>query len=209
MIARPAIDVAQLPSFDFGAKAPAWWGNLLFMVIETTTIALLLVSYFYAWQGSDNWPPPHTDASIATADRWPHPGLATLDLFMLIASCLPMAAVDRAARRNDRLTARRGLILLTIIGLTAIALRFYEFPTLRFRWDENTYASLVWAIVFMHLTYLIAATLEVAVVAGWIFRYGMDEKLAGDVTLTAIYWYWMAGLWLLLYVVVFWAPRLL
>jgi heme/copper-type cytochrome/quinol oxidase subunit 3 len=209
MDAPTTIDVSQLPPVGFDAQSPGWWGNVLFMIIETTTIALLLASYFYAWQGSHDWPPPHADAAVATAERWPSPVVATIDLLVLVASCLPMAWVDRAARRHNGPVVRTGLVVVTLAGIATIVLRFYEFPPLRFRWDENTYASLVWTILFMHLTYLIAATLEVVVTAAWVFHYGMSEKMEAEVTLAAAYWYWMALLWLPLYVVVFWAPRML
>ncbi len=102
-----------------------------------------------------------------------------------------------------------GLVIIGLIGVAATIMRFYEFSALQFRWDENTYGSLAWAILFMHLTYLIAATLEVGVTALWVSLYGLDEKLQADVTLCAEYWYWMAGLWVPLYLVVFVAPRLL
>ncbi len=74
MSGPPTIDVSQLPSVSLDSRSPAWWGNVLFMVIETTTMALMIVSYFYAWQGSGEWPPPHADATIAVAQRFPAPG---------------------------------------------------------------------------------------------------------------------------------------
>jgi cytochrome c oxidase subunit III len=210
MMNTPAtLDVSQLPAVGYDTKSPAWWGNALFMVIETTTIALLLVSYIYLWQGSDTWPPPHTDAAVASAERLPRRGIATLDCLLLAVSCPLMALVDRAARRHNSPAVRVGLVVVFLLGAGATVARFYEFADLQFRWDENTYASFVWSILFMHLTYLIAATLEVGVTILWVLRYGLNAKLAADVTLGAAYWYWMAGLWLPLYLIVFWAPRLL
>ncbi len=39
--------------------------------------------------------------------------------------------------------------------------------------------------------------------------YGVDEERTLDVHLTTIYWYWMAGVWAVLYATVYWAPRIL
>ena len=50
MTARPTIDASRLPADAPDSRAPAWWGNVLFMAIETTTVALLLASYFYLWR---------------------------------------------------------------------------------------------------------------------------------------------------------------
>jgi cytochrome c oxidase subunit 3 len=206
---RPRLDVSGLPPIGFDAKVPTWWGNLLFMVIETTTMALLVVSYYYTRRNVADWPPPLADAGHSGQSPLPGLEVATLNVVLLLASCLPMAWVDRAARRHDGFVVRVGMPLVAALGLLATALRFAEFPTLKFRWDDNTYASLAWTIVFMHLLYIIAATLEVAVLAAWIYRYGLSEEKAVDVTLTAQYWYWMVGLWVPLYATVYLAPRLL
>jgi cytochrome c oxidase subunit I+III len=47
---RPTLDVSQLPTETRDSRSPVWWGNTLFMLIETTTVALLLASYLYLWR---------------------------------------------------------------------------------------------------------------------------------------------------------------
>jgi cytochrome c oxidase subunit 3 len=209
METRPRLDVSGLPPIGFDAKMPTWWGNTLFMVIETTTMALLVASYFYTRQNTLDWPPTLADAGHSGQSPLPGLGVATFNLLLLLASCLPMAWADRGARRQDGFVVRVGLLLVAPMGVLSFVLRLAELPALKFRWDDNAYASLAWAIVFMHLLYIIAATLEVIVIAFWIFRYGMSEEKAVDVTLTAQYWYWMVGLWIPLYATVYLAPRLL
>ena len=95
-----------------------------------------------------------------------------------------------------------------LCGAAAIAVRFYEFAGIHFRWDDNAYASLVWSILGLHLTYLGLATLEAAILIVWLLLHGLDEKHAVDVTLTASYWYWMAATGVVLYAVVYWTPRI-
>ncbi len=210
MTESPAtLDVSRLPSTVFGPRAPIWWGNLLFMVIETVSVSLLVVSYYYLRQGNADWPPARSDAGPSTTDPLPALGLATWDTAVLAASCLVMAWVHRAAGRRDGSAVRWGLVLVAILGAVSLALRCREFPDLKFRWDENAYSSVVWWLLGTHLLYIVAAALEVVVIAGWIFLYGLDDSKAVDVTLAAIYWYWMVGIWLPLYATVFWAPRLL
>jgi cytochrome c oxidase subunit 3 len=209
MLARPKIDVSHLPPMAYDARSTAWWGNVLFMVIESTTVALLVVSYFYTRQNFEDWPPPRADAGTATARSLPDLRAASLNMVLLAASCVLMARANRAARKGDRRTTVREMIALAVLGWLALALRFAEFPALQFRWDDNAYGSLVWTILFVHLTYLLGAAVEASAIALWIVLYGLDENQTDDVTLTADYWYWMVGLWVPLYVIVYWTPRLL
>jgi cytochrome c oxidase subunit I+III len=85
--------------------------------------------------------------------------------------------------------------------------RFYEFSSLKFRWDENAYASIVWGLLVLHLLYILLEVGELALNILWISLYGLDEKLAVDVTLSTEYWYWTVAMALVIYVVIYWAPR--
>jgi heme/copper-type cytochrome/quinol oxidase subunit 3 len=102
-----------------------------------------------------------------------------------------------------------GLTLTILFGIAAAVLRFYEFPTLHFRWDTNAYASVIWLILGMHLAHIITATSENGILATWLFAKGLDDKHARDIRVTAVYWYWVVGTWVLLYALVYWGPRLL
>jgi cytochrome c oxidase subunit III len=230
---RRELDVSHLPPDALDARSPAWWGNTLLMMIETMTVALLVMSYLYLWRNDrlTPWPPPKTSTAESILDPLPDLGLPTLDLVLLLGSCLLMGMIDLHARRRFRLmealhiaepseasehlrpqirptSVGVGLGLLLAIGILAVTLRFMEFKGLKLSWNENAYASLVWTIVGMHLTYLLVAVIEVALVLVWFLLYGFGESLAVDVTLTAVYWYWTAGTWLVLYTVVYWLPRI-
>jgi cytochrome c oxidase subunit 3 len=88
-------------------------------------------------------------------------------------------------------------------------LRFLEFPRLLFVWDANAYAATIWTILGLHLLHLITGTLENLLMLAWIMLKGLDNKHARDVRVTATYWYWIVGIWLLLYGIVYLAPRFL
>jgi heme/copper-type cytochrome/quinol oxidase subunit 3 len=57
--------------------------------------------------------------------------------------------------------------------------------------------------------HLFAGTLENGVMAACIWFHGMDVKHARDVRVNATYWYWIAGVWVPLYAVLYWGPRFL
>jgi cytochrome c oxidase subunit 3 len=207
MTIQPTLDVAHLPGFAFDSKAPVWWGNLLMVTIETTTVVMLLASYFYVWSMQKEWPPPKSEAIVPIVEPVPELHWGTANLAVLLASCVPMYLVDRSAREGREQATWIGLFGMTVIGCIAIALRFLEFGTVQFRWDDNTYGSLVWALLFLHLIYLISEAIEVGLMGLWIVLHGMDKRHQVDVTLTGGYWYWVAGIWVPIYATVYWAPR--
>jgi cytochrome c oxidase subunit III len=125
----------------------------------------------------------------------------------LLLSVIPMAVGDRSAMKKKRMGVQVGLAICLLFGFACIWLRFHEFWSLHFRWDENAYASITWTILGMHLLHLITGCVENGMMLAWVLLHGLDDKHARDVHVGAIYWYWIAGIWGLLYVVVFWAPR--
>jgi cytochrome c oxidase subunit 3 len=209
MTSRQVLDVSSLPATAFGPRAPAWWGNTLFMVIETVTVSLFLVSYFYLWRHFETWPPPQPNIPAPTVKPMPDLGPATINTILMVVSCGLMYGIEKLARSSRFAATVAGLVVMILVGLGAIGLRFVEFQHLRCRWDENAYGSVVWGLMVVHLTYLIASTLETGLLTLWIWMYGLDKKHAFEVTLTAAYWYWTVAVWLVLYGVIFWTPRIL
>src|SRR4051794_27972319 len=104
MTDRPTIDASRLPAEVRDARAPAWWGNALFMCIETSTVCLLLASYFYLWRNypQSQWPPPRVDQEPTLLKPVPDLLYGTLNAVLLLAT-VPLAWwVDRAcAKRFD------------------------------------------------------------------------------------------------------------
>lgn len=205
---RPVLDVARMPPVAFDSRAQVWWGNTLLMVIESTTLTLLLASYFYLWRNFETWPPPEPNAVPPMATAVPSLGAATANALLLLVSLAPAILVDAAARKSQKKRVELLLLALTVAGGVSLALRAGEFSAVHVRWDSNAYGSIVWAILFIHLTYIIAGTLEVLVVLAWTWWFGLDERQAVDVTLTAAMWYWIVATDLVVYAVIFWVPRL-
>jgi cytochrome c oxidase subunit I+III len=230
-----AIDVSVLPASAFGPRSPAWWGNTLMMLIETASVAILVSTYAYLCVHSQMWPPPRVDDYPAIEKPVPALGPGTLNVLLLLASCVPVYWLDNAARGRGRLAGtwgdriaswwgvepgtphRQRLAIVLVVGFAVVAvlgaisfvLRLYEFPATHFRWNDNAYASTVWAMLGLHLLYILLAFAEAGILSVWIFLHGLDEKHAIDSTLTAGYWYWTVGTGVVIYVVVYLVPRLI
>ncbi|MDT5295115.1 MAG: cytochrome c oxidase subunit [Acidobacteriota bacterium] len=208
MSTKPTLNVSHLPSHGFDTRAPIWWGNLLLLMIETTMFGILVATYFYLSRNFNLWPPPHTRSPILY-DSAPTLTVPTINLILLIASCAPMYWVDRSARRARKRATQTGLLICLALGLAAIALRWFEFPALRFKWYENAYGSTVWFLLGTHYLHLFVLTAETVFLTIWVFFRPFDEKHRVDITVLAVYWYWVVAIWLPLYTILYFGPRII
>jgi len=205
MSERNVLDVSALPYHSFESDA-VWWGNLGLLAIETTMFGITVATYFYLRQNYQLWPPPLTSAPNPF-ESLPALTVPTINIALLVISCAPMIMVDRAARRGQRGAARVGLVVCLVLGVAAIALRWFEFPAVKFRWDSNAYGSIVWFTLGMHMAHLITLTLETLLLTIWIFMRDFDMKHRVDITTVAIYWYWVVAIWLPLYAIIYLSVR--
>src|ERR1051325_5138941 len=207
MSTRPVIDVAELPHHGFDTLDTIWWGNNLLLAIETSMFAILVATYFYLRQNFSLWPPPLAQLT-GPLDPLPSLGFGTANAILLLLSCLPMIWADVSARRGIKSGVQRGLVICLLIGFVAIVLRSFEFSAVKFRWDSNAYGSIVWFILGMHMLHLITLTCETFLLTAWSFMREFDMKHRVDITALAVYWYWVVGIWMVLYAIVYFAPRL-
>src|SRR5436190_18261090 len=119
-----------------------------------------------------------------------------------------MVMVDVAARRGNAIIAQIGMIVCLLCGLGAITLRGLEFSAMQVRWDTNAYGSIVWFMLGMHALHLLTLTCETLLLFIWSLYYSFDMKHRVDVISLAVYWYWVAAIWIVLYGIIYFAPRL-
>jgi cytochrome c oxidase subunit III len=200
-----AIDVSKLPAHVEDHTSPIWWGNVFLLFIETTMFALLVGTYFYLRMNFTHWPPVRSDVGLYQTN--PGVGFASANLLLLIVSVVPMAIVDLACLRMDLRTVRLGMLVMVFLGLGTIALRFLEFGDLKFRWDDNAYAAIVWTTLGMHMLHLLTGTAENLLMTIWVWLKGLDVQHARDVRVGATYWYWIAAIWIPLYAIIYFGPR--
>jgi heme/copper-type cytochrome/quinol oxidase subunit 3 len=203
---RSVIDVSGLPPSAIDHRSPIWWGNTLLLAIETTMFAILCASYFYLRQNFENWPPPQVNYIPPNLHPVPDIFWGTLNLVVILSAGFFMFLTDRAALRFDKRKVLLWGLFTVVLGLLAIAFRFREFHGTQFRWDDNAYASVVWGILVMHLIHLLVGTSEDGFMFAYIIKHGLDDKHARDVRVTAVYWYWISGIWLALYLIVYLGP---
>jgi heme/copper-type cytochrome/quinol oxidase subunit 3 len=197
---RPILDVSGLPEVMFGRSNTTWLGNVLYMTIEGTMFALVIASYFYLRTRASTWPPINLPPSLT----W---GLLSGTIFLV--SILPARYAQKIAPLGDRIKIRRGLMALAGFAALAMVVRGFELANLNCRWDENAYASTVWALIGLHTGHLITEFIETVVILGVAFTDEMEGTRLADVAINSDYWYFVVATAIISDFVVYGASRLL
>jgi heme/copper-type cytochrome/quinol oxidase subunit 3 len=170
------------------------------MAIEGAGFALAFAAYFFLMAQERQWP--------ASA---PPPNLlwGTTTTILLILSELPNVWVKRAAEAEDLATVRKGLLIMSAIVLPIFATRGLEFDHLNIGWDRNAYASITWALLLLHTVHLITDWVDTVVLAALMrTRHASKGRRCVDTSENALYWHFIVLSWLLVYLVIYWVPRL-
>ncbi|UIJ44840.1 cytochrome c oxidase subunit 3 [Sphingomonas cannabina] len=193
-------DAASLPDHGFGTRSATWWGVAGFIAIEAAGFALAFAAYFYLMAQEKQWP----SSALPPDLLW---GTATLVLLLL--SEIPNVWVKRAAQAEDLGKVRIGLAIMSLIVLPVFVTRGIEFDHLNIGWDRNAYGSITWALLLMHTVHLITDWVDTLVLTALMHtRHAHKGRRFVDTSENALYWHFIVLSWVLVYAMVYWAPRL-
>jgi cytochrome c oxidase subunit III len=199
--ARVVADVSTLPRTVFGHRSLMWWGTIGFIAIEGTTLFICVVSYLYLRRNFSTWPPEHVLRPALL--------IPTVQAGLMLLSNVPMRWADQASSRMDIVGVRRGFLVCSVLAVGMTVLRWFEFKSLHVRWDSNAYGSAAWATLTAHGTLLLLEMAETAAFTFLLFKGPVEERDLAGASDNALYWYFMTGVWIPLYVVVFLSPYLM
>ncbi|ORE91391.1 cytochrome c oxidase subunit III [Stappia sp. 22II-S9-Z10] len=180
---------------------PLWWGVLLVVLIEATVVATLLTSYFYLRSQAQDWPPPGIDPPDLL---WP-----TIVLVILPASSYTMWWAGKGGERGSKAVLAWGTGLSVSIACLALALRGLTFASYDVRWDEHAYGSMLWIITGFHFTHIASAAVGTAVVTLLALMNFYNPHRQVSVVVDTLYWYFVAFVFLPIYLVLYISPRIL
>jgi cytochrome c oxidase subunit 3 len=184
----------------FGPRTTPWWGTLGFVALEGMGFALAAGSLLYLVAVNRDWP-----LSAPLPDYGPGTAVALIFLVSLVPNYL----VKRWAEQEDVWWTRLGIVIMSIMGVLPLIVRWFEFPALNVRWDDNAYGSILWFLLGLHTSHLLTDVGETLVLAVLMFtRHGNTGKRLSDVSDNAFYWYFVVLTWLPIYVLIYWVPRL-
>jgi cytochrome c oxidase subunit 3 len=191
------VDASTLPRHAHGASAPVFWGAVLFVCIEGTGFAMLVASFLYVRGDENVWPPqgalPLLPASIA--------------LGAYVLSIPPMLLAWRAALHERLGPARAWLVVSTVFGVAASALRAWEINAIPFKWTASAYASLVWTLIGLHVVETIASVGENLFLIAVLFQSKRDKRHFTDLEANAVFWLFVAAVWLPVFGLLYGAGR--
>ncbi|HEY0314538.1 MAG TPA: cytochrome c oxidase subunit 3 [Allosphingosinicella sp.] len=193
-------DLAHLPSHAFGHRSLTWWGVVAFFLIEGTAFALAIGTYFFLQGLEDSWPPqPYKPADLLAG---------TLFTVTILLSEIPNTIVKRAAERRDIIAVRKWMLILLPIFALLLVLRAFEFNSLNVHWYDNAYGSILWTLLFLHLTHILTDIADTLVLTALIHtRHVAENRRIVDVAENAMYWRFVWLTWLPIYALIYWVPR--
>lgn len=182
----------------FSPHTPRWWGSAWFLAADSAALALLAAAYVYVG----------LERAAPGLRALPDLRIPALNLVLMLVSALPMwYAATIARHRGSRRAIGSWLSLCVMLGMAFAVLRVAEFWSIRVRPDAGVEAALVWVMLAAHLAHIVGATAATLVLAAAMLRGPSDDAHFTGVMANARYWYFVVASWLVLYPIVFLAPR--
>ncbi len=194
-------DVAELPTHKFGPSSLTWWGIIGYMIVEGGFFFLAFAAYFFLMGHEQGWPPEGRKAPDLLA--------GTIFTIIILISEIPNTAIKKAAHEGDVPAIRRLMPVIMGIGLVLLIVRGFEFNSLNVRWTDDAYGSIIWALLFLHTTHLLTDWGD-TIVLGALMKtpLGYEGRRLVDTDENALYWRYVWLLWIPIYIMIYWVPRL-
>jgi heme/copper-type cytochrome/quinol oxidase subunit 3 len=195
------LDVSHLAPYEISAQAPLWWGQLCITFIEGSMFLILIAAYLYTRLRLDIWPPP--------GEHLPGIALPTLALIPLLASAYGSYLASEGAKQDNRRKMIGGMALNLILAGVFFYMRLVEWHSLNFNWKADINGSYVWAFLSLHSFDFVGdcvftLVLLISVASG---RFGEKQRLG--IHVDSIVWYFLVLIWLPIYFVIYWGPRVM
>jgi cytochrome c oxidase subunit III len=195
------IDVRELPTHPTGVDSPEWWGIVSLVVIEAVVFTGAMASYFHLKVVNDLWPPPIIDK--------PELLLPTVNTLILLFSVLPIWLGVRHMRKGSPKTALIGVPIAMLMLVVFLGLKIYEYAGNPWGASTHAYGSMVMLMTGLHMAHVGAVFLK----SGVIFQYLRAGRIEPDrrvpLEANAVYYYFVAGIWIPLFATIYLAPHLL
>jgi cytochrome c oxidase subunit III len=195
------LDLRRLPAHPTGPASPEWWGILVLVVIEGVVFTGAMASYFHLKVVNDAWPP-------AVIDR-PELLLPTLNSLILLLSTVPIWIGVRHMKRGSDRAARVGLPIAMAMLVVFMGLKVYEYAGNDWGAATHAYGSIVMLMTGLHMAHVGVVILKSAVILQYVRTRRIEPSRAVPLEANAVYYYFVAGIWVPLYATIYLAPYLL
>ena len=184
--------------FAVNSKKLGMW---LFIVSDTLTFSVLLVTYSYSRLTNPDWPRPFPI----------NPGIifSTTMTVVLLASSLTMVMAVMAAQRNDRKKTVMWIMATMAGGLLFTGLHLTEWFNMitkeHFTITGNPEGTPLFGAVFfgitgLHMTHVMIGVIYLGIVA---VGYGRGKFSAEDVEVNGLYWHFVDLVWMFVFPLIY------
>jgi cytochrome c oxidase subunit 3 len=172
------------------------------MIVLVAAEAMLfsgLIGTFLVFRlSATEWPP-------ADLPRLPL-GLTALNTLVLTASLVPMTRAIRLVRRGQADGPARALGWTLALGSTFLAVQGFEWVRLvghGLTLQSGSYGSIFYVLIGCHAAHVLLAVLWLALTTVLARRGRFTAEKPGALEMCGIYWYFVCGLWLVLFPLVY------
>jgi cytochrome c oxidase subunit III len=200
MNTRPVADISGFSPYQAGPIAPLWWGMIGLIVIESVVFGSFISGALFLRAQTTVWPPAGTSP--------PDLLLPTINTVVLLASSVALHYGDKGIAKGSQDRLLKGMLGAAALAVIFLILKVVEYSGVSYRWDSHAYGSVTWTIIGFHSAHVASVLLKATVVTILAARgYFTAERRLG-VTINGIYWHFVVLVWIPLYVLLYWVPRL-
>jgi cytochrome c oxidase subunit 3 len=168
------------------------------IVAEVMMFAGLVGAYLLFRLQAAVWPP-------AGMPRLPL-GITAVNTVVLVASVPAIRGALHAARAGDREGAARGAALAAVLGSLFVLIQGVEWLRLvshGLSLGSGVYGGSFYVLIGCHALHVLVAIAFLLVVAALVRRGGVDSRRQTPLEMCTTYWYFVVGLWLVLFPLVY------
>ncbi len=175
------------PRTKRNARASIW----MLLIAEFMLFFGLLSSFFFLRGTMSSWGPP-TGRSYDLL-------VPLFNTVLLLGSSVTMHLAYRAIRRDQKRTFETMLLLTALLGTGFIAAQVYEFSVIGFAFQDGAYAAIFMLTLGTHAAHVAIGVLIFAVVQVQASFGLLNARRYLAVELCAIYWYFVALMWIVIF----------
>ncbi|MCS7055353.1 MAG: cytochrome c oxidase subunit 3 [Thermoflexales bacterium] len=170
-------------------------GVSLFIASESMFFLGLFLAWFFMRNTSDAWPP----AGVTPPPIAP----AIFNTAVALLSAFAVGLADRAIARDDRRGLVGGTVVAGALGVIFMAVQAIEFTELATLAQSSAYGSAFTFLLLFHVLRVFVGVILMAVllVRALIGHFSSKRRLL--VQATAMYWYFITGVWLVVFAVLY------
>ena len=188
-----------LPVGSIGYRSSGWWGACFLVLSEASIFAYLFFAYFYySIQPQQQWVPGGAPDFTYSAPQ----------SAVILIGCATAWWASRSASRGEMPQALLALAATAVLGAGFIALQFIEWYSKPFSFASSTYSSIFFTTGGFHLAHVVVGWIIFVLLFVWTALGYFDATRHAPITIGALYWYFLAVVWLAVFFVLYGTPYL-